>query len=182
MNAARTLVVWLCILSILLTGCFGTVMVKPEGDDKERVCSNEIEYVITKDGKGYQFDTPPTVVNDTIVGEAKLNRDKVSIPIFDAAVIGEYSGIVTYVVTKAGARYTFEEPPVIVDKTINGEASFEASRPRNVGIPLSDVKVAAISKFSPNERAWLVVAGVVVVLAAVVAVGLWSTRDFSGAL
>jgi hypothetical protein len=182
MNAAKKPVAWLCILSTLLMGCFGTVLVKPEGDDKERVCSNEIEYVITKDGRGYQFVSPPTIVNGAIIGEGRLNRDKVSIHLSDAALIGEYSGNITYVVTKSGTKYTFENPPATVDRTINGEAIFEESMPMKVGIPLSDVREASISKFSPDERMWLVGIGAAVVVVGAVALALWSTRDFSGAL
>ena len=182
MGSTMRPVAWLCILSTLLVGCFGSVLVRPEADEWEKISSHEIEYVITKDGRGYQFDTPPTIVIDTIVGEARLNRDRVSILLSDAALLGEYSGRITYVVTKTGTKYTFEEPPAIVDRAVTGEANFIACGPLEVRIPFSDVREACVAKFSPDERTWLVAIGVAVLLAGVVAFYLWSQNSFAGAL
>lgn len=69
------------------------MLIRPEGDDKERVYSREIEYVIAKNGTVFIFDIPPVVVNDSIVGVAKVQSvkgaltDKVTIPLADVSKV-----------------------------------------------------------------------------------------------
>jgi hypothetical protein len=73
LNKAAPAVAWICICSTLLMGCYTTMLIDTKGDEKGKFYSNRIEYVITKEGRKYVFETPPSIRNDTIVGEAKID-------------------------------------------------------------------------------------------------------------
>ena len=89
MKGVGKIVAWLCIFSTLFTGCYSSAMIDPTGEEKEKMYSGEIQVVITKQGTKYWFEKPPTIVNDAIVGEAKIYRssgpvtEKVSIALSD---------------------------------------------------------------------------------------------------
>ena len=93
MNMTAKLVAWACIFSILITGCYNSVMVEPTGEGKEKIYSDRVSCVITKDGTEYEFEKAPTIVNDTIVGEVKIpmepgfTRKEVSIPLSNVAEV-----------------------------------------------------------------------------------------------
>ena len=89
MEMARNVAAWLSIFSALLAGCSASTMVKPEGEDKDLLSAGEIQYVITKSGKKYEFEKPPAFYEETIAGEAKVRvaegvlRTQVLIPLSD---------------------------------------------------------------------------------------------------
>lgn len=61
-------------------GCAGTsVTIVPAVEGMAQLYSETIYSVVTKDSIMYIFEKPPTVVNDSIVGERR------SIPIFNVA-------------------------------------------------------------------------------------------------
>jgi len=68
-------------------------MVEPTGEGKEKIYSERIGCVITKDGTEYEFEIAPTIVNDTIVGEVKIpmepgfTRKQVSISLSNVAEV-----------------------------------------------------------------------------------------------
>jgi hypothetical protein len=80
-------VAWVCILSTLLMGCYGGVVIDPTGEQKDEVYSNDILQVTTKDNVEYSFEQPATIVNDTIIGVIRvpategLMRKTVAIPL-----------------------------------------------------------------------------------------------------
>jgi hypothetical protein len=152
MNTTVKLIAWTGIFSILFMGCYTASMIDPNGAEKEKIYSGQIKYVVTKDGTQYEFKRPPTVVKDAIVGEAETRVDdalvvrRVSIPTFDVAQLGQsHSGDITYVVTKAGAKYVFEEPAAIVENAVVGKAKLtergkvDRVHKQEVSIPLSEV-------------------------------------------
>jgi uncharacterized membrane protein YuzA (DUF378 family) len=79
MKRTSEVVVWSCILNTLLVGCFSSAMISPTGDEKEKVYTDEIEVVITKDGTKYEFDIPAGVASNAIVGP--VNHNRVSVPL-----------------------------------------------------------------------------------------------------
>lgn len=152
MERTGKIVAWLCIFSTLLMGCYSSAIIDPTGDEKDEIYSQKIEYVVTKDGTKYQFRRPPTIVKDAIVGEVDMGvgdalaARQVSIPTFDVAQTGKsHSGDITYVVTKAGAKYVFEEPPAVVENSVVGKAKLTERakvskvHKEEVSIPLSEV-------------------------------------------
>jgi len=79
-------VAWIFVFPALLIGCLGSeTIVKPTGDEKERIHSETIVYVVLKDSTKYEFDVPPAIVRDEIVG--KVNGKQLSIPVSDVAVV-----------------------------------------------------------------------------------------------
>jgi hypothetical protein len=72
MNTAGKAVAWTCIFSTLLVGCTSSAMIDPAGSEKERVYTDSIKMVITRDGTKYEFDPPATVVSNAIVGTVKI--------------------------------------------------------------------------------------------------------------
>ncbi len=93
-NTTGRIVAWTCIFSTLLMGCYSSVLIDPAGDEKEKMYSNDITSVLTKDGKKYDFENPPVVINDTIAGVAKgsryaqVKKEETSIPHSDVAYVG----------------------------------------------------------------------------------------------
>lgn len=72
MGKTVNIVAWMCLFSTLCVGCTSTsVTIVPTGKGKAQLCSETIYSVVTKDSTMYIFEKPPTVVNDTIVGELR---------------------------------------------------------------------------------------------------------------
>jgi hypothetical protein len=161
MNVPQNVVAWLCIFSTLVVGCYSSSAVYRTDDVGERIQSGRIQYVLTTDGKKYTFDKAPTVVNDTIVGGAQLTRERVSIALSETALIGEDSGRITYVLTKAGKKYTFEETPTVVGTTIIGEARCVTCDPLVVRIPLSDVQRIGLKEIDWGATSAVIIAALV---------------------
>ena len=173
MNALSKIVAGICIFSTLFMGCYSSSMIDFAGGEKEKIYSNDITSVLTKDGKKYEFETPPVVSNDTIVGVAKVSgytqvkKDETSIPQSDVAYVGiSNSGSIAFVVTKAGAKYTYEEPPTVVEAKFVGKAKFTGVTPmraEQVSIPLSDVEEISVSELNSGGTAVAILLGVVIV-------------------
>jgi hypothetical protein len=72
MNALGKVVAWVCIFSTLFMGCYSAVIMEPTGEGKEKIQSERIFYVVTRDSVRYDFETRPTVVRDTIAGEWQM--------------------------------------------------------------------------------------------------------------
>jgi hypothetical protein len=89
MERTGKMVAWACMCSTLFMGCYTSVMVEPTGEGKEKIYSDRIYYVITKDGTKYEFEKAPAIAKDTIVGEVKIHMEpgfitkQVSIPVSD---------------------------------------------------------------------------------------------------
>jgi hypothetical protein len=87
-------VAWTCILGTLCMGCYSSALIKPTAAEKERIYTDRIDYVVTKDGKEHVFHGAPVVANDTIVGceavsivHASWVLEQVSIPLSDVAQV-----------------------------------------------------------------------------------------------
>ena len=155
-----------CIFSTLLMGCYTPALINPSGEGKKNIyATDEVYYVITKDSTKYVFDYPPVITHDTIIGQVtKEICTEVSIPLSDLAQVGESkSGNIQNVVTKSGTRYTFENTPAIINRTIVGEIEPITSLPVRVAIPVSDVVEASVSEFNA-QKTWTTVAGVVLIV------------------
>jgi hypothetical protein len=98
MNEPAKVVAWVCIFSTLFMGCYSSVLIDPTGDEKEKIYSKEIEYVIATAGPKYEFTQPPAIVHDTIVGETTGGRE-IRIPLSDVGLVciselnGTHTGI-----------------------------------------------------------------------------------------
>ena len=177
MNTTGKIVAGVCIFSTLFMGCYSSVLVIPDDAENVRVNSGYIDYVITKDGKKYEFQRPPVVANDRLVGEAtvtgygQVNQEEISIPLSDLAFNSKSNyGETEYVVTKAGAKYTYDESPVTVNGSVVGKAKFAGFTPmkEQVSIPLSDIQRVEASKLEVGNT----IAGLVLGCAVVAGVTL----------
>jgi hypothetical protein len=82
MNATGKAVALVCIFSTLFTGCYSSTLIDPDGDGKDRIHSEGIEYVVMKDGQRYDFVVPPYIKNGAIVGPlASGDSVEVSLPL-----------------------------------------------------------------------------------------------------
>jgi hypothetical protein len=174
-------VAWICFFSALLTGCYISELIRPTGFENEITYTGHIDYVLTEDGKKYQFDEPPVIANDTVVGgratftwQPKVNEVETSIPYSDVEWVGHSSSgrnMVFFVVTKASAKYTYEEPPTSVNGAYVGKATFTEYMPlveEPVSIPLSNVAEISVSRL--NTVKTLTWVGAIVAIAATAAV------------
>jgi hypothetical protein len=168
MKRLATIVAWLCIFSILFVGCYSVVLVDPTDAENVRINSGNIEHVFTKDGKKYEFEKPPSVANDQLVGEAtvtantQVKQEETSVPLSDVAYIRKSdSGKTEYVVTKAGAKYMYEEPPAVLNGAVVGKAKFAGFAPikEQVSIPLSDIQKVEASQLNVADTVVGVVLG-----------------------
>lgn len=82
----------ICILSTLFVGCYGSeATVEPTGEGT--LPRGKILAVVMKDSTKYAFDTPATVVGDSIVGKVRISvegvvmKQRVSIPLDNAAYV-----------------------------------------------------------------------------------------------
>jgi hypothetical protein len=151
MNSTNKTIVWVCIFSTLLMGCYTSTVIDSSGREMEKIFSGDIESVALKGGTKYRFDKPPTIVNDTVAisptgdekGKIHTNEimyvitkngkkyafDKPPTIVKDTIVIQPtsvekgkiYSDKIEYVITKDGRKYIFENPPAIVHDSIVGE-------------------------------------------------------------
>jgi len=93
MTATNKSIAWLCIFSTCLAGCYSSSLIDP-ANERDRVYSDKIDYVVTYDGTKYEFSSPPSIVNDTIIGDVKVKvpggtiTKQVSIPISDVTRVG----------------------------------------------------------------------------------------------
>ncbi len=86
----------LCTLTTLFMGCYTSAMIDPQSNERDKIYSGNIKYLVTKDGRKYVFRTAPNIVNGAIVGVIEaaqnpglMNEDvkQVSIPISDVASV-----------------------------------------------------------------------------------------------
>jgi hypothetical protein len=68
MHTSGKIAAGVCISSTLFMGCYSSSMIDLAGDEKEKIYTSDITSVLTKEGKKYEFENPPVVANDTIVG------------------------------------------------------------------------------------------------------------------
>lgn len=154
-NASKS-VAWICILSTLFSGCYSYMLIDPNGLERDKISSCDIEYVVTKDSTRYDFRWPPDIREGAVVGwaTAKLRYDesgiKVTVPLSDLAETGmTKSGAITYVLLKNGGKYTFDQPPSIVDNCVVGRIKDNYSGETSMGgvsIALSDITAASVSR------------------------------------
>ena len=175
MNTTK-IIAGVCIFSTLFMGCFSSVLIEPTDAENARMNSRYIDIVVTKDGKKYEFENPPVVANDSLLGEAtvtgygEVNQEETSIPLSDLALVSKSnSGTTEFVVTKAGAKYTYEEPPAFVNGAYIGKAKFAGFTPmkEQVSIPLSDIQRVEASQFEVVGTTVLVVVGLGLVVAGI---------------
>jgi hypothetical protein len=110
MKTMAQIVAWLCIFSTFFMGCYGSAMIDPTGDEKEKIYSGTIESVVTKDGTEYKFDKAPAIVKDAVVGEVVIGDwdwghpiiKQVSIPLSNVAEVS-VSEISTWRTVVAGS-------------------------------------------------------------------------------
>jgi len=160
MKTTGKVTAWLCIFSSLLMGCYSSALIVPSGEDKERIQSHDIAFVVLKDGRKDVFDEPPAIIGDTIVGQINkvIGSIEVRIPTSDVTQCYEsQSGKIVRIATKAGTNYIFENPPAFVGKSIVGEAREKAMRPMRVSLAVSDVAEVGVKKFNAGATVGLVV-------------------------
>jgi hypothetical protein len=132
-----------------------TIVMRPRVDEKDEIYSGRIEYVVMKDRTKYECDTPPIASDSAIV-----YNPSVSIPLSDVVQYSSggkkgslYMDSLKSVVTKDGTKFEFATPPKISHETLVGVAVN-----KYVSIPLSDVAMVHVSRFSYVKTALLVVA------------------------
>lgn len=80
-----------CIFSTLFMGCYSSTLIDPRGEERNRIYEGEIRSVVTKEGAKYEFEIPPTIANDAIVGVIRTlpgpTAHQVSIPISEVAEV-----------------------------------------------------------------------------------------------
>jgi len=166
MDKASKVVAWLCIFSTLLMGCYSSTLIAPTRDERSKMHSYTIEYIVMRDGRQVDFSVPPAAC-DTAIFYGQYRS--VSIPVSDIVEVnsGGKVGVVHLdrirsVMTKDGKVYDFASPPKVVDGgTILGIAA-----DTRVSVPLSDVSIVCVSQFS------YVKTGLLVELILVITVGL----------
>lgn len=84
MNTASRTVAWLCVCSILFSGCYSSATTYATGSGKDKVDPGHIQAILTKDGRSYEFDSEPTISNDTVVGE--VDGKPIAIPMSDVRI------------------------------------------------------------------------------------------------
>jgi hypothetical protein len=83
-NATMKITAYNCICSTLFIGCYSSAMITLTGDDKEKMYTGRIHFIITKDGTKYEFDTLPMISNDSFAEEA--TNKLVSIPLSEMVI------------------------------------------------------------------------------------------------
>jgi hypothetical protein len=105
MEKTGNAVACLSILSTLCMGCYSSALIEPTAAEMENIYTDHIDYVVTKDGKKYDFEEPPVVTNDTISGRWTtsawrfVRSKEVSIPLSDVAEISvsRYNAVKTWI-------------------------------------------------------------------------------------
>ncbi len=85
MNRTGKTIAWVCIFSTLFVGCYSSALIDPKGEEKDKIYSDQIQFVVTNDGTKYEFDTPPTITKNAIVGMVKAKE--VSIPLSEVSEV-----------------------------------------------------------------------------------------------
>jgi hypothetical protein len=87
-------VAWICMFSTLLVGCYTSAAIDP-GAQKERMYSERITYIVTKDSTMYKFNySPPTIHPEYLRGMADFRTPKgnstreVILPLANIAHVG----------------------------------------------------------------------------------------------
>jgi hypothetical protein len=114
MGRAGKAVARMCILSTLFMGCYGSVATV-EPTDEGKLPRGKIFAVVTKDSVTSQFDSPATVVGDSIVGKVEISmegvvkKQRVTIPVANAAYVSLkiYRPVSTIVLVVAVASALF---------------------------------------------------------------------------
>jgi hypothetical protein len=192
----------MCIIlsfTILFVGCYSSELIDLNGEDiqvsrsteqethstEQRTYPSEIEYVVTRDGKQYHFDTPPTIVNYSI-GNVSLTEIEYVITkdgtkhTFDESTgsiitpidkVKANSTMIDHVVMKDGIVYLFEGATAVVNDTIVGVLKAKAMpgfandptarittvKGTTVFIALSDVAEGYMTEYDPGMTAVVVV-------------------------
>ncbi len=115
MSKSRVVVAGSGLFTLLLTGCYSSVLVSPTGEEKERIRSDRISFVLTKADTMYAFQTAPTVVKDSIVGEVPVQLTggvmprRVSIPLSEVAAVSvkEFKPVSTIVVSLSMVSFMY---------------------------------------------------------------------------
>jgi len=153
MKTVGKIVAWLCIFSTLFVGCYSSALIDPSGNERSKIYSGDIEYVIMKDGTKqvftnhpffiHYFATHPSCVDDTI----RVPVEK-TVLIAKSDVVRTYAGNeqddsegVLFVVTKDSARYPLAFPYTYVGDSLVGPTLI-----KSVPIPLSDVAQVSVSR------------------------------------
>ena len=162
MKSVTKIVAIACIFSILLTGCYISTLIEPTGDEKQKIYTHEIAYIITKDGTKHEFATKPTITKDAIVGTTK---ESVSIPLVNVVEFNTgvetrttYQDKVYFIVTKDSTKYMFQTPPTMTPDDVIVGVGF-----RSVSIPLSDVSQVYVKEFSLGATMWFVLGTIPVI-------------------
>ena len=95
MKRATKIVTIVCVFSILFVGCYTSDLIDPKGVEKEKLYTDDIEAVVTKDGKGHEFDTPANADSTSISG--MVLGKQLSVPLSDVqrVQVSSYSPIRT---------------------------------------------------------------------------------------
>ncbi len=150
MNFTMKLTACISICSVLFMGCYSSAMISPTGGDKEKMYSEKVEYIITKDGTKYEFDIPPVITNGAFVGVEK--KWSASIPL--SSVSKTYTdGKSQFVVINDSTKYQFDTPFTIFNDVIVGDVT---NKP--VSIPLSEILEVRTSNFNTVGTVILVAA------------------------
>jgi hypothetical protein len=106
----------------------------------------EIGSIYTKDGRKYEFPTPPITVRDSVVGSANVQQQE-SIPLSTVSKmhtkqLGNGETEITSVIMKDGSKREFPTPPIIVEDSLVWFANVQQA----LSIPLSDVSEIHMAK------------------------------------
>lgn len=166
-------VAWACLFSPLFMGCYSSTMIDPAGDERGRIYSGKIEYVVTKDSARYEFVKSPAIDNGRIVGRVASQenaRVTLSLPLSELMQLSQSdAGVITRAVAKSGTKYTFKKPPVIIDNELVGEPrsiAYATSDYKEMSLPLSDVEGVSVSEFQLEKTIIFIMVPVLLYLCA----------------
>jgi hypothetical protein len=106
LNRAAPAVVWICILSFSLAGCYSSMAIDHQGAEREKMYSERVKYVITSENTRYEFNySAPEISEDFILGMADFRTAKgpvtrqVLIPLTNVVTVGvrEFQPVTTAV-------------------------------------------------------------------------------------
>jgi hypothetical protein len=96
MEKASKGVAWICMLITLFAGCYSSAgVIGPDSPDKERMFSDRILFVETKDGKGYEFDSPPDIRDSSLVGYVMGEYTLIPLSDVDRVKVERLDGVAT---------------------------------------------------------------------------------------
>ena len=92
-------------------------------------------------------------------------------------------GEITRVVMKGGTVYEFDEPPIVVEEAITGDAKIKQSDgeyiSKEVSLPITDVAEIHLSEVDEVANVVLAITLVAVMVVGVIAIGELSSLDFT---